>query len=85
MTARSDARYATHTLKPLECTQMKFLPAMVELPEDTNPEYVRDDVVQAVRAVYDERAVFDLGRPQLPSFDTINFTPVPPCSNPVML
>ena len=59
--------------------------AMVELPEDTNPEYVRPDVVEAVRAVYDERAVFDLGNPKLPSLDVLNYTPVPPCSAPVML
>jgi hypothetical protein len=64
---------------------MKFLPAMVELPEDTNPEYVRDDVVQAVRAVYDERAVFDLGNPKLPSMDVLNFMPVPANSAPVVL
>jgi hypothetical protein len=64
---------------------MNFRPAMVELPEDTNPEYVRDDVVQAVRAVYDERAVFDLGNPKLPSFDTLNFAPVAPNSNAVVL
>lgn len=64
---------------------MRFSPAMVELPEDTNPEYVRADVVEAVRATYDERAVFDLGNAKLPSFDTLNFTPVPPNAAPVML
>lgn len=29
-----------------------FLPAMVELPEDSNPEYVRDDVVEAVGGTF---------------------------------
>lgn len=64
---------------------MKFLPAMVELPEDSNPEYVRADVVEAVRASYDERAVFDLGNSKLPTFDTLNFAPVAPNSNPVAI
>jgi hypothetical protein len=64
---------------------MKFRPAMVELPEDSNPEHVRADVVEAVRAVLDERAMFDLGNPKLPSMDAINFTPVPPNSAPVLL
>lgn len=66
-------------------TVTKYLPAMVELPEDSNPEYVRADVVEAVRAVYDERAVFDLGNCKLPSFDTINYTPVPPNAGPVAI
>lgn len=62
---------------------MNFRPAMVELPEDTNPEYVRADVVEAVRAVYNERAMFDLGNCKLPSLDAINYTPVPPNAGPV--
>lgn len=64
---------------------MKFAPAMVELPEDTNPEFVRDDVVLAVREALFERSVFDLGNPKLPSFDVLNFAPVPSNSNPVTL
>lgn len=63
---------------------MKFAPAMVEFPE-TGDEFVRPDVVTAVREVYDERAMFDLGRPQLPSFDAINYTPVPSNAAPVTL
>ena len=64
---------------------MKFLPAMVELPEDTNPEFVRDDVVIAVREALFERSVFDLGNSKLPSFDTLNYMPVPQNSAPVTL
>ena len=64
---------------------MNFRPAMVELPEDTNPEYVRDDVVIAVRESLFERSLFDLSNPKLPSFDTLNYAPVPSNSAPVVL
>lgn len=64
---------------------MKFAPAMVELPEDTNPEFVRDDVVLAVREALFERTVFDLGNSKLPSFDVLNYMPVPQNSGPVTL
>lgn len=64
---------------------MKFRPAMVELPEDSNPEFVRDDVVMAVREVYNERAMFDLSSPQLPSIEALTYTPAPSNSAPVVL
>lgn len=62
-----------------------YKPAMVELPEDSNPEYVREDVVTALREVYNERAMFDLGNPKLPTVEALNYTPVPANSDPVQL
>lgn len=62
---------------------MKFLPAMIELPEDGGDEFVRADVIEAVRAALDERAMFDLSVAKLPTIEAINYTPVPPNSDPV--
>lgn len=48
-------------------------------------ELVRNDVVLAVRAAFYEISLVDLGSARLPSMDELQFTPVAPPSDPVML